>query len=114
MLVLTSSSPRRAEILRLAGIPFVVRPAAVDETPLPQETPEHYVERLAETKALAVEATPTETVLGADTTVVVEGQMLGKPPGAADAPRMLDLLAGRRHDVMTGICLKRGTNVIRE
>jgi septum formation protein len=86
MLVLASSSPRRVEILRLAGIPFVVRPAAVDETPLPQETPEHYVERLAETKALAVEATPTETVLGADTIVVVDGQMLGKPPAPPMRP----------------------------
>jgi septum formation protein len=107
MLVLASQSPRRAEILRNAGIPFVVRVAAVDETPLDGEKPEHYVQRLAEEKARAVEADFSETVLGADTTVVVHGQMLGKPADADDARRMLKLLSGRRHEVMTGIAIRR-------
>ena len=108
MLVLASQSPRRSEILRQAGIPFVVRASAVDETPLAGEGPDDYVRRLAEWKARAVEAAPGETILAADTTVVVEGEMLAKPADAADAVRMLRLLAGRRHEVLTGICLKRG------
>jgi septum formation protein len=106
-LVLASQSPRRAEILRQAGIPFTVRSAAVDETPIEGETPGEYVRRLAEWKALAVEASPDETVLGADTTVVIDGEMLAKPAGVADARRMIARLAGRRHEVLTGICLKR-------
>jgi septum formation protein len=113
MLVLASQSPRRGEILRQAGIPFTVRTAAVDETPLAGEKPEDYVVRLAEMKALAVPAGADETVLGADTTVVVGGEMLGKPAHAADARRMLARLSGRRHEVITGICLKRGVEVIR-
>jgi septum formation protein len=108
VLVLASQSPRRAEILRQAGIPFTVRVAPVDETPLPGEKPADYVQRLAETKALAVPAGPDEVVLGADTTVVIDGEMLGKPVDAADARRMLGLLSGRRHEVLTGICLKHG------
>jgi len=80
----------------------------VDETPLPGEKPADYVQRLAETKALAVPAGPDEVVLGADTTVVIDGEMLGKPVDAADARRMLGLLSGRRHEVLTGICLKHG------
>ena len=111
MLVLASQSPRRAEILRNAGIPFVVRVAPVDETPLDDEKPEHYVQRLAEEKARAVHAEDSETVLGADTTVVIHGQMLGKPEDAADARRMLGLLSGSRHEVMTGIAIRRGSNV---
>ncbi len=114
MLVLASQSPRRSEILRQAGFSFTVRPAPVDETPLPGERPEDYVQRLAETKALAVPSAPDEVVLGADTTVVVDGEMLGKPADAADARRMLAMLAGRRHQVMTGICLKRGPEKVRD
>jgi septum formation protein len=114
MLVLASQSPRRSEILRQAGIPFMVRVASVDESPLPEETPEDYVRRIAERKAMAVPARADDTVLGADTTVVVEGVMLGKPADPADARRMLGLLAGRRHDVLTGICLKRGDQTVRD
>ncbi len=113
-LVLASRSPRRSEILRQAGIPFVVRAAEVDETPLAGESPEDYVRRVAELKALAVEAGVEEQVLGADTTVVIDGEMLGKPADAGDARRMLELLSGRRHEVLTGICLKRGGEVIRD
>jgi len=107
-LVLASQSPRRAEILRQAGIPFTVSVAPVDETPLPGEPPVRYVERLAELKAAAVDAAPDEIVVAADTTVVVDGHMLGKPTDEADARRMLSLLSGRRHEVVTGICLRRG------
>ena len=114
MLVLASQSPRRSEILRQAGIPFTVRVAAVDETPLGGEKPEDYVVRLAELKATAVPARPGETVLGADTTVVIDGEMLGKPADAADARRMLARLSGRQHEVLTGICLKRGREVVRD
>jgi septum formation protein len=114
MLVLASQSPRRSEILRAAGFDFTVRPAVVDETALPGERPEDYVERLAEMKARAVEAAPEETVLGADTTVVIEGEMLGKPADHDDARRMLRRLAGRRHEVMTGICLRRAAAVTRD
>jgi septum formation protein len=114
MLVLASQSPRRSEILRQAGIPFVVRVVSVDETPLQGEKPADYVVRLAELKALAVPAGPNETVLGADTTVVIDGDMLGKPADAADARRMLARLSGRQHQVITGICLKRGLEVVRD
>src|ERR1041385_6427214 len=114
MLVLASQSPRRSEILQQAGIPFVVRAIPVDESPLPAESPEDYVRRLAESKAMVVEAAPDETVLGADTTVVVDGDMLGKPDDAADARRMLARLSGRRHEVMTGICIRRGVERVRD
>jgi septum formation protein len=114
MFVLASQSPRRSEILRQAGISFTVRAADVDESPLPGEKPEAYVTRLAECKACAVPAGPADTVLGADTTVVVDEEMLAKPADAADARRMLALLSGRRHQVMTGICLKRGNSLIRD
>ncbi len=114
MLVLASRSPRRREILAQAGIPFTIRAADVDESPLAAEAPEAYVQRLAEWKACAVPAEPTETVLGADTTVVVEHEMLAKPADAADARRMLAALSGRCHEVLTGICLKRGATLVRD
>ena len=114
MLVLASASPRRAEILRQAGLPFVVRAAPVDETPLAGEAPEAYVRRLAELKALAPAAGIDEIVLGADTTVVVDAEMLGKPADAADARRMLTALSGRSHDVLTGVALRRGERVLRD
>jgi septum formation protein len=84
----------------------------VVETPLSQETPEDYVRRLAEAKARAVLAATDEIVLGADTTVVVDGEILAKPVDAGDARRMLALLSGRRHEVLTGICLQRGEEQI--
>jgi len=112
MIVLASQSPRRSEILRQAGIPFVVKPANVDETARPGESPEDYVKRVARDKVLAAGATPGETVLGADTVVVVDGEILGKPANSADAVRMLGLLAGREHRVLTGICLQRGAEMV--
>ena len=106
MLVLASASPRRQELLRNAGIPFEVQPAHIAEDPLPGEAAEVYAERLAREKALAVAGQrPQDFVLGADTVVVVDGQILGKPSDAADAARMLRLLSGREHRVITGVCL---------
>jgi septum formation protein len=106
MLVLASASPRRQELLRNAGIAFVVQPAHIPEDPLPGEAAKDRAERLAREKALAVaRQRPHDVVLGADTVVVVDGQLLGKPSDATDAARMLRLLAGREHRVTTGVCL---------
>lgn len=114
MLILASQSPRRADILRQAGIPFTVRTANVDETRLNGELPEDYVQRVAEMKAVAVRNAASELVLGADTVVVIDGEVLGKPDGAEDARRMLDLLSGRRHEVITGICLLKDGESVRD
>ena len=105
-LVLASASPRRAELLRAAGITFDVVIANVDESVRPGETPAQHVARLAEEKAFRVlPQAGTKPVLGADTVVVVDGEILGKPADAADARRMLRTLAGRPHQVMTGVAL---------
>jgi septum formation protein len=106
MLVLASASPRRQELLRNAGISFTVQPADVDETPLPGELPRECAERLARDKALAVwRLRPQDVVLGADTIVVVDEAILGKPIDPADAARMLRQLSGRVHRVITGVCV---------
>ena len=106
MIVLASGSPRRGEILSNAGIAYVREiPAGIDETPAPGEAPRDYVMRLAQEKASAIAADPERIVLGADTAVVIEGEILGKPSDAADAARMLRRLSGRMHEVITGICL---------
>ena len=104
-LILASASPRRRELLDNAGIVFFVRVAAVDERRGEGEAAVEYVRRLAEWKARAVHREVDEWVLGADTTVVVNGQVLEKPADAADSRRMLGLLAGKWHEVVTGICL---------
>lgn len=105
-LVLASMSPRRADLLRAAAIAFDVIPADVDETRQPDEWPDAYVARLAEAKAAAVlEKAGGRPVLAADTIVVCGTHILGKPSGAADARRMLELLSGRTHLVLTGVCL---------
>ena len=105
MLVLASASPRRQELLRAAGIVFEVQSADIVEDPRPGEDAKACAERLAKEKALAVARhCPNDVVLGADTVVVVEGQLLGKPEDAADAARMLSLLSGREHQVITGVC----------
>jgi len=111
-LVLASKSPRRAELLKAAEIPFVVRVADIDETVLPGEKPRDYVLRLAEEKARAVPAADSEIVLAADTTVVLGSDIFGKPLDAADATRMLTALAGRCHEVLTGVCAVRGGKVL--
>jgi septum formation protein len=112
MLVLASRSPRRSEILRQAGIEFIARATNVDEAVREGENPEGYVRRLAEAKAMAVEAGPEDIVLGADTTVALDHHLLGKPEDTEDAARMLSLLSGRRHEVITGICLKLGRRIV--
>ena len=114
MLVLASQSPRRADILRSAGISFTIRTAGVDESPREAERPGPYVRRLAEAKARAIAAASDEIVLAADTTVVAAGEILAKPADADDAQRMLKRLSGRRHEVLTGICLRRGDELIRD
>jgi len=117
MLVLASRSPRRREILRQAGIPFVVRPMEVDETPCPGEAARDYVMRIAREKAAAAAAwlaVDGEIVLAADTTVLIQGEILGKPLDAADARRMLHLLSGQRHTVLTGICLRSASRIIED
>jgi septum formation protein len=106
VLVLASKSPRRQQILRDAGIPFVVRAADVAEERHPGEAPIDYVRRLAEEKACAVPILSDEVILGADTTVVIDDQVLEKPHDTVDAMRMLALLSGREHEVITGICLR--------
>jgi len=106
MLVLASASPRRQDLLRSAGISFAVQPADVDETPLAGERPRDCAERLAREKALTVSRSrPQDLVLGADTIVVVDGAILGKPVDTDEAARMLRLLSGRVHQVITGVCL---------
>jgi septum formation protein len=105
-LLLASRSPRRSELLAAAGISFEVLAADIDETPRANETPAAYVERLAIEKARAVfRLRPEARVLGADTTVTIDGEILGKPVDEADARRMLRLLSGRVHDVHTGVAL---------
>lgn len=107
--MLASASPRRAELLAAAGVTFAVDTADIDETPRPDEAPDAYVRRLALEKARAVAARhPGQRVLGADTTVVVDGAILGKPVDAADARDMLRRLSGRAHQVLTGVALVGG------
>jgi septum formation protein len=109
MLVLASASPRRHDLLRSAGIPFEVHPADIPEDPLPSENAKNCAERLAREKALAVaRLRPGDAVLGADTVVVIDDQILGKPVDASDAARMLRMLSGRTHQVITGVCLVMG------
>lgn len=112
MLILASQSPRRQELLRRSGFVFQLCPASIAETPLPGELPEEYVQRLANEKARAVEASPDDIVLGADTVVVVDRLILEKPQNQADAARMLRLLSGREHEVLTGICLLSGEKLV--
>lgn len=106
MLVLASASPRRQELLRHAGISFTVQATEILEIPLQGESPTACAERLAREKAVAIaQLRPKDFVLGADTIVVVDDQILGKPRDAEDASRMLWLLSGRTHQVTTGVCL---------
>ncbi len=125
-LILASASPRRAELLRAAGFDFETLVANVDEQPQPGESPSTYVRRLAAEKSAAVQAglkavqaglkvctTPAEVpvhaiILGADTTVVVDGDILGKPRDDEESAAMLRRLSGRRHEVLTGISIRQG------
>jgi septum formation protein len=122
MLVLASASPRRSELLAQAGYSFEVHPAEIPEDPLPNEDPKAYVSRLAREKAETVfreitkdsasdqPASAALQVLAADTTVTLENQILGKPSDPADAARMLRLLSGRTHQVVTGVALVSATS----
>lgn len=106
MLILASASPRRRELLAAAGLAFRVDAADVDETPWPAETPDAYAERLARAKAAAVAARwPHAPVLGADTVVIVDGEILGKPTDVEDAARMLRRISGRSHTVLTAVAI---------
>jgi septum formation protein len=105
-LCLASASPRRAELLRRYDLAFDTFTPDIDESPLPGEPPERLVARLALAKAEASRpGFPGHVILAGDTTVVVDGQSLGKPDSAADAARMLTLLAGRTHTVLSAYCL---------
>ncbi|MEX2606551.1 MAG: Maf family protein [Kiritimatiellia bacterium] len=106
--ILASASPRRAELLRSAGLDFEVIPARVDETPLPGEAPADLVARLSHLKAAAVfDVHPDALVLAADTVVVSDGVILGKPADAKEARAMLTALSGRTHQVLTGFSILR-------
>ena len=106
VLRLASASPRRRQLLELIGVPHVVTPADIDETPQPDEPPNDYVLRLAREKAEAVWALHTDLpVLAADTTVVIDDEILGKPESEADAHSMLGKLSGRDHMVHTAVAL---------
>jgi septum formation protein len=109
-LVLASASPRRAELLRTAGFTFEVRPADVDETPRAGELPASYALRVARDKALAASDRVGDDVwiLAADTVVLVDSQILGKPSSSADARRMLSLLSGVVHEVLTAVVVRHG------
>ena len=105
-LVLASASPRRQELLRAAGVAITVQPTNIPEVPRNGEAPTAFAERLAREKAWAIfKDRPNDFVLGADTIVVVDALILGKPTDRSDAARMLRLLAGRSHEVTTGVCL---------
>lgn len=111
-LYLASGSPRRRELLTQIGVPFTAISADIDETPLIHESPSDYVERLARGKAAAgrnvVESDTPFCVLGADTAVVLDGKILGKPVDEADACAMLKMLSGTEHEVLTAIALLEG------
>jgi septum formation protein len=113
LLCLASVSPRRRELLSQIGVSHIVAGAEIDETALPGEAPRDYVLRLAREKALAVRRGGQRlAVLGADTTVVLDGKIFGKPRDREDAIRMLGDLSGRSHEVLTAIALARSDGVV--
>ena len=111
-LILASQSPRRRVLLGLTGLDFVVRVADIDETMHETRAPAEEVARVSREKALAVSREPDDVVIAADTIVVCEGEVLGKPKDAQDAFRMLSLLSGRSHEVMTGMTVLRGDEIV--
>lgn len=110
-LILASSSPRRKELLGILGKPFCIRVADIDETMDKTDDPAHQVGLVSCRKAMAVEREAEDVVIAADTIVVCDGQILGKPKSPADASRMLHLLSGRAHQVMTGLTVAQGDKV---
>ena len=111
-LILASASPRRQELLKLFGIPFTVRVADIDETMDPQLPPYDEVARVSRAKAMAVPRKNGDVVIAADTIVVCEGKVLGKPKTEEEAFSMLRLLSGRDHQVMTGVTVLRGGEIV--
>ena len=111
-LILASQSPRRRELLGLTQIPFTVRVADIDESMDPTLSPEEAVAQVSRRKALAIPRNPEDVVIAADTIVVCQGKILGKPATAAQAEEMLRLLSGRKHQVMTGLTVLRGNRQI--
>jgi septum formation protein len=106
--ILASASPRRIELLKLMGLDFEVMPSDIDETIHRGETPREHVLRLSEEKALAIAHRHTDAwVLGADTIVIIEGEVLGKPGSRPEAKEMLEKLSGREHEVFTGFSIAR-------
>ncbi len=110
-LILASASPRRKELLSLFGLPFVVRAADIDETMDPGKPPFDEVARVSRAKALAVSREEDDAVVAADTIVVCDGRVLGKPHSREEAIAMLSLLSGRDHQVMTGCTVLRGSQI---
>ncbi len=110
-LILASASPRRRELLGLFRVPFQVRVADIDETMDPAKSPFDEVARVSAAKAMATPRQPGDVVIAADTIVVCEGRVLGKPKDEADAAAMLRLLSGRDHQVMTGVTVIRDDRV---
>ena len=110
--ILASQSPRRRELLGLTGLDFIVRVADIDETMDPGKAPFDEVARVSRMKALAIPREPEDVVIAADTIVVCQGQVLGKPKDEADAFRILSLLSGGHHEVMTGLTVLRGDEII--
>lgn len=110
-IILASKSPRRQQLLRQLGVTFTVQTADIDETMFPGRKPEAEVARVSAMKARAVRCAQDDIVISADTIVVVDDTILGKPKDEADAARMLRLLSGRAHTVMTGLSVRRGDEV---
>ena len=110
--ILASQSPRRRELLGLTGLDFVVRVADIDESMSPGKAPFDEVARVSRLKALAVQRAPEDVVIAADTIVVCGGTVLGKPRDEEDAFRILSLLSGRSHEVMTGMTVLRGDEIV--
>lgn len=111
-LILASASPRRQELLKVFGCPFTVRAADIDETMDPDKAPFDEVARVSRQKAQAIAAGQDDVIIAADTIVVCCGKVLGKPKDAEDARRMLSLLSGRDHQVMTGCTVVRGSRAV--
>jgi len=110
-LILASSSPRRRYLLEQAGLTFAVIPSTVDESSVPTDIPEEHVRLLAEAKANEIsESYPDNWVIGADTVVLIDGNILGKPDSATSARQMLETLSGKTHRVLTGFCICRKAN----
>ena len=110
-IILASKSPRRQQLLRQLGVEFTIQTADIDETMFPGRKPKDEVARVSALKARAVVCAPDDLVISADTIVVADDTILGKPKDEADAARMLRLLSGRAHTVMTGLSVRRGEAV---